>query len=111
VVSGPSYSSVYGEVSTIDCSAILDGAKLQLFATNRSLEEVAEISVDLADRDITGLDSAELLTGPDAKAANSFDAPDVVCSRAFDDVVIRNGRAHIELPPLSLLAATLDLGS
>jgi len=111
VVSGPSYSSVHGEVSTIDCSAILDGAKLQLFATNRSLEEVAEISVDLADRDITGLDSAELLTGPDAKAANSFDAPDVVCSRAFDDVVIRNGRAQIELPPLSLLAATLNLGA
>jgi alpha-N-arabinofuranosidase len=111
-VQGPSYQgSRHGEVHYLDCSAILGGSRLQVFATNRSQDEEMDLTVEVADRSIDALQSAELLTGPDAKAANSFDAPEVIRSKGFEGVQVRGGRAHTSLPPLSLLAATLELES
>jgi len=117
VVDVPTYEGKSnGQVHTVDASAILDsnGDRLYLFATNRSLDESASVRVELADGDITGLDSGELLTGPDAKAANSFEQPDVVVSRSFADagvdVKTAAGVASLELPPLSVAAMTFRLG-
>ncbi|MEE8390823.1 MAG: alpha-L-arabinofuranosidase C-terminal domain-containing protein [Anaerolineae bacterium] len=115
VVDGPTYEGKSnGLVHTIDTSAILNDDKLHVFATNRSLDESASVHVQLADGDITTLDSAELLTGPDAKAANSFEQPDVVVSRSFADagvdVRIVEGEASLELPPLSVAAMTFNIG-
>jgi alpha-L-arabinofuranosidase len=98
-------------VHYLDCSAILGGSRLQVFATNRSQDEEMDLTIEVADRSIAALQSAELLTGPDAKAANSFDAPEVIRSKGFEGVQVRGGRAHTSLPPLSLLAATLELES
>jgi len=110
-VVGPEYeASSYGRVTFIDASAILDGDRLHVFATNRNCDEAAELRVDLADRDVAGVASAEVLTGPDAQAANSFDAPDVVAPRSFDDVHVAAGAALAKLPPLSVTAMTLNLG-
>ena len=65
--------------------------------------------INLADRDIAALDSAELLTGPDAKAANSFEQPDQIKPRSFSDVKIAQGRVEMELAPLSVTALTFRL--
>ena len=112
VVDGPRYAGERnGEVSTVDCSAILDGDRLQVFATNRSLDEEAVLVVRVADREIAALEGAELLAGPDAKAANTFDKPDLIRSRPFEAVEIRDGQARAGLPPLSLAALTLELAS
>jgi alpha-L-arabinofuranosidase len=70
-----------------------------------------DLTIEVADRSIASPESAELLTGPDAKAANSFDAPAVVRSEGFEGIEIRDGRAHLSLPPLSVMAATLELRS
>jgi alpha-N-arabinofuranosidase len=111
-VRGPSYQgSRHGEVHYLDCSAILGGSRLKVFATNRSQEEEMDLTIEVADRSIAALESAELLAGPDAKAANSFDAPEVIRSKGFEGVRVRGGRAHVSLPPLSLLAASLELES
>ncbi len=108
--SGPQYTSKsYGAVPVIDSSAILDGAALHIFASNRSQTEAAEIQVNLTDRQITGLLNAELLTGPDPKAANTYEQPDTVCSQPFDAVTIQDGLAIFSLPPLSVAAITLQL--
>ena len=108
----PSYlSPSYGEVHVVDTSAILDGARLQVFAVNRSADVEAPLEVALVDRSIAALESAELLTGPGPKAANSFDDPKVVLSLPFDSVDVREGRAHTTLPRLSVLAMTLQLAS
>jgi alpha-N-arabinofuranosidase len=98
-------------VHYLDCSAILDEERceLKVFATNRSQDEEMDLSIDLADRAIARSGSAELLTGPDAKAANSFDDPNVIRPVSFEGIEIRDGRARASLPPLSLLAATLEL--
>jgi len=74
---------------------------------NRSTMEGAPLRVARLDRPIHSVASAELLTGSDAKAANSFERPDVVTPRPFGDVAVRDGAASFELPPLSLLALSL----
>jgi len=104
---GPTYTTQsYGAAPYVDASAILSGQDLHVFTTNRDTAESMELNVQLADRPIGSLVDAEILTGPDAKAANSFEDPDRVNPRAFDDVTIRNGRATYELPPLSMAALT-----
>jgi len=111
-VRGPVYQgSQHGEVHYLDSSAILGGDRLEVFVSNRSQDEEMDLTIEVADRSIASPAGAELLTGPDAKAANSFDAPDLVRSEAFEGIEVRGGRAHLSLPPLSLLAATLELES
>ena len=71
---GPTYvAKTNGTVPVIDASAILDGRRLHVFATNRDLAEPAPLSIALADGSIAALESAEIVTGPGPKAANSFD--------------------------------------
>jgi alpha-N-arabinofuranosidase len=111
-VQGPVYrGSHHGEVHYLDGSAIADGDRLQVFASNRSQDEEMDLTVEVADRPVASLESAELLTGPDAKAANSFEVPDLVRSEAFEGIEVRGGTAHLTLPPLSVMAATLQLVS
>jgi alpha-L-arabinofuranosidase len=109
-VDGPTYSGkTHGPATYVDASAILDGDALHVFLTNRSLVEAAPVRVQVSDRAIASLRSAEALTGPDAKAANSFAQPDAVRARSFADVKIADGGANLALPPLSVVAATFGL--
>ena len=110
-VSGPKYEGdTNGEVHYVDASAILGDGILHAFTVNRSLDEAAPVRVALADKPFASLESAELLTAPHAKAANSFEEPDVVVARAFGEVKLVKGAAHVELPPLSLAAMSFRLG-
>ncbi len=108
-VDGPRYRSSYGEVDEIDCSAILDGNQLYVFATNRNVDEVAPVRVAVADRPLVRAGPAEVLSGPEAKAANSFEHPAVIRSAPFDRVMIEGGVARWKLPPLSFAAVTLEM--
>ena len=109
-VEGPTYTiDKYGDIAFIDASSILDGDTLQVFATNRNLTESAALTIDLADRDIKSFVDAELLSGIDPKAINTFDQPDNVVANDFSDVKIVDGKAVLELPPLSVCAMTLKL--
>jgi alpha-N-arabinofuranosidase len=111
LVDGPTYRGERnGEVHFLDCSAILDGNRLSVFVTNRDPAGNASLKIMLADGRIERLESCELLSGPDAKAANSFDKPNVIRCEPFDDVGIRNGSALVTMPPLSVLAMTLGIG-
>jgi alpha-N-arabinofuranosidase len=110
VVQGPTYEGkTNGQVAVIDASAILDAQKLHVFAVNRSVDEPAAVHVNLADREIAAMENAELLTGPDAKAANSFEQPSLIRAQPFDGVSIADGKATVELPPLSIAAMTFRL--
>ena len=108
IVSGPTYEGKnHGTVQTIDTSAILGEGQLHLFLTNRSMDESATVTVHVADRSLMSLVSAELLTGPDAKSANTFEQPDLVKTVPYTDAQIADGQATLVLPPLSVVAATL----
>jgi alpha-N-arabinofuranosidase len=110
---GPSYESPsHGVVPVVDASAILGEGTLSVFLTNRSLDEKAEVRVELAGAGggLAALRDAELLSGPGAKAANSFEQQDVVRSQPFAGAAVRNGVATVELPPLSFAAVTFGAG-
>ena len=110
VTDGPSYTSPsYGEATYIDSSAILNGDQLSVFAVNRATNENMTVEIDLADGAITGQLDGELLTGAAPDAANDYDAPDRVVAVGFDGVQVRDGKAIMELPPLSLVAVTLQV--
>jgi alpha-N-arabinofuranosidase len=110
VVDGPTYAGrTSGRVHTIDASAILGKNCLHVFATNRSLTDLATVRIKLVDRSIRALESADLLTGPGPKGANSFEHPNVVRSRPLEEVSIDPGEAGVQLPPLSVAAMTLVL--
>ena len=109
-IDGPTYvSESYGETSNIDASAILDDGRLHVFATNRSLDDVAVVHLQIADADLETMVSGEMLTGISPQSANSFEDPDVVSSRPFTEAKVANGEATVVLPPLSVTAMTFGL--
>ncbi|MBN1936072.1 MAG: alpha-N-arabinofuranosidase, partial [Anaerolineae bacterium] len=110
IIDGPCYTSVsYGEVAYVDSSAILGDGVLHVFLTNRSLNEAAPVTITVADHPIKALDRAELLTGPEPQAANTFEQPGLIAAHSFDQVKIAEGSAMAVLPPLSVAAMTFKL--
>lgn len=57
----------------------------------------------------SGTRYADILTGPDAKAFNSFEDSDIIKAQPFEDIRVDDGRVRCKLPPLSFVAMTLDL--
>jgi alpha-N-arabinofuranosidase len=109
-VEGPGYEgATNGWVHTVDASAVLGEGRVHVFAINRSLDEAAPLHVELADGAIAGLESGELLSGSDPKAVNTFDQPDLVQPQTLEGARIVDGRAEVELPPLSVTAMTFSI--
>lgn len=109
-VDGPSYDSTsHGKVNTIDASAILGDGMIHVFAANRDLDETAEVRIRLADGAFKKVTSADVLSGPDAGSANSFERPDVVKPTTLEGVRVSDGEATFELPPLSFAAVSLGM--
>jgi alpha-N-arabinofuranosidase len=109
-VDGPGYEGkTNGFAHFVDSSAILAGDRLHVFLTNRSLDEAAEVGIALTGREIVSLESAEALTGPGPKSANSFEDKTFVTAKPFEAVNVVDGWAYCELPPLSFAAVTLKL--
>ena len=110
VVLGPVYEGLTnGRVCYIDASSILNQNKLNVFLTNRNTNEPAIVHINVENQNLSALDDAEILTGPDAKAANSFESPDLLQSQPFAEIRINQGKATVELPPLSVAAMTFVL--
>ena len=110
-VDGAGYrSESYGRVLFVDAAMIQDDRKLHVFVTNRSTDESAPLRIVLEDRPIESLSSAEILTGGgDPKAANTFEQPDQVGKRPFQEIKVAGGRVQCFLPPLSFAAMTFEL--
>lgn len=109
---GPTYTGrTNGNAPYIDTSAILNGDRLHVFVVNRSLHQSVPLEINLADRQIRALESGELLSGPDAKTANTYEQPDLVISHPWGEVKISNGQASFEMPALSVGAFTWQLES
>jgi alpha-N-arabinofuranosidase len=101
-VDGPSRrGKSSGEAALVDASAILGEGVLHVFLANRSDSQAAPVTIDPADFRLAGLASAEVLTGPGAKAENTWTKPDLVAAKPFAEVRVRDGTAALELPPQS----------
>ncbi len=114
IIEGPMYEGkTNGQVCLIDSSAIIDDERLYFFATNRHSDKKTRVQLRLLDKDIVALESGDLLTGPNAKASNTFEQPNLVKSISINEsdlnVKMNRGGFSIELPPLSVAALTLHL--
>jgi hypothetical protein len=49
------------------------------------------------------------MTGPEPKALNTFEQPDLIQARPFQATSIADGLATVTLPPLSVAAMTFQL--
>jgi alpha-N-arabinofuranosidase len=109
-IQGPSYEgATNGRVHTVDSSAILDGDRLHVFATNRSLEADAPLRIMLADRAITKIEGCEIVTGDDPKVENSFEDPNRISATKFEQVKLCSAGAEASLPRMSVVAMSFAL--
>ncbi|MCM8817493.1 MAG: alpha-N-arabinofuranosidase [Candidatus Omnitrophica bacterium] len=109
-VEGKTYESKsYGEISYIDACAIQDKENLHIFLINRSLEKTIELSIDPADIEIEKVENAEILTGKDPKAANSFENKEEIIPEDFCQIKTSGGKAVCEIPPFSFVAITFKV--
>jgi alpha-N-arabinofuranosidase len=112
VVKGPGYMSHnYGYVNTVDTSAILGEGSLYVFLINRSLSETAPVTIEFTGGRMEGVESAEVVTGPDAQAHNTYEQSGIVCSQPFKAVQVQKGEATMKLPPLSVVAITFKVAT
>ena len=110
-VSGPGYDSPsYGWVNVIDTSAILGDGVLHTFLVNRSTSEESEVEIDHASGKVIAIESAEVLSGADPKANNTYEHPNSICSGPLSAVKVVDGKASISLPALSVAAVTFKVG-
>ena len=81
--------------------------RLHVFCVNRSTDTAAPVTLDVGGTTLGPAVAAELLTGPDAKMANTFERPDVIRPDPFTEVDVDGPTATFELPPLSFAALSL----
>ncbi len=110
IVKGPGYESPsYGFVHTIDTSAILGNGLLHTFLVNRSTDESTTIQIAAAGIHIKSIESSELITGPSAAASNTFDKPNTICNQKLSKIKLDDGKAVIQMPPLSIAAISFHI--
>ena len=103
-VDSPTYDAgERGEVQFIDASASYDDktGDLALFLVNRSVDEDAQVTIDLSDRSITGAGSVQIMTGDDPKLANTWDEPNNVVP-GIGNAELSGGVLTVDVPKLGM---------
>ena len=107
MVESPTYEvSGMGQVSYLDVVATADpqDGKTALFVLNRDLTKPHAVEINWQDRAPGRVLAANILTGSDLKALNSFEAPNRVAPQAFDKPSTSGGKTKFEAPPRSYIA-------
>ena len=109
-IDGPSYESAdFGATTQVDASLILDDDKLHVCLVNRDLANPTDVTLAMADGSLTTLVDGEMVHGTDPKAANSWDAPEMLRPVPFTAISFNGGTATATLPPLAMASFTLKL--
>ncbi|HVK05543.1 MAG TPA: alpha-N-arabinofuranosidase [Armatimonadaceae bacterium] len=97
-----------GDVPALDVAASYapeDGA-LSLFLVNRSQSDPVSLTVALGNVAAEAVENVAVLSGDDPKAANSWEAPDVLKSRPGSASVTEGGGIAVTVPALGFVALT-----
>lgn len=106
---GPGPDDAQAGARFINASATWEEGRVHLFLTNRSLDSEAPVEVELLGVRAAALASAEIVTGSDPKAANSWDNPDCVKAVPFGQLEVTEKGVRAVLPPMSFVAATVEV--
>jgi alpha-L-arabinofuranosidase len=99
-----------GQVPYLDVAGILnpEDGKLSMFLLNRDLNKARAVEINWQGRSPSSVLGATMITGPDLKAFNTFEAPRRVAPQPMDkSSIISSGsgaRTGLELPPRSYTA-------
>ncbi len=103
-VEAPTYEvAEMGQVSYLDVAATQDAAsgKVAMFVLNRDLSKPHTVEVNWEAKAPSRLVIANLLTGDDLKAVNSFEAPNRVAPQPFEKPATSGGKTKFEVPARS----------
>ena len=106
LVESPTYEvSGMGQVAYLDAVATVDktDGKVALFVLNRDLTKPHTVEINWQDKAPGKVLAANILTGNDLKAGNSFEAPTRVAPQAFDKPSTSGGKTRFEAPPRSYI--------
>ncbi|MBT3941615.1 MAG: alpha-N-arabinofuranosidase [Chloroflexi bacterium] len=109
VIDGPEYDAgERGSVPSLDVSASYESStgEVAVFAVNRDPGNSTTATVSVNGRSVTNADPGWLMTGDDPKAFNDWAAADRVVPSTCT-VSVEDGVAHMELPPMSIVVATM----
>ncbi len=102
LVEAPTYEvNGMGQVSYIDAVATTENGKVAVFVLNRDLSKSHTVEINWQDRAPGKVLAANILTGNDLKAVNSFESPNKVAPQAFDKPATSGGKTKFEAPPRS----------
>jgi alpha-N-arabinofuranosidase len=107
LVESPTYEvSGMGQVPYLDAVATADPqeGKTTLFVLNRDLSKAHTVEINWQDKAPGKVLAANILTGNDLKALNTFEAPQRVAPQAFDKPATSGGKTKLEAPPRSYIA-------
>jgi alpha-N-arabinofuranosidase len=105
----PHYDTrLFGAMPLLDVSASYDAAADQgaVFLVNRSLHEPVTTDIIWQGAAPARASAVYQLSGPDPKAINTFEQPDVVVPRRLEGMPATDGRITLRLPPLSFTVVT-----
>jgi alpha-L-arabinofuranosidase len=110
-VDGPSYDTAkHGRAALVDAAASFDAATASaaVFLVNRSLDEEAQVTIDVRTLSLTALQEASTLSERDPHAANTVDDQEAVRPRANASARVADGVLTVTLPPVSWTALALS---
>lgn len=110
-VEAPGYdTAAYGSVPLVDAVATYDEGtgSTAVFLVNRSLEDSAEVSVDVRALGDVSVRSASSLYDEDRGAANTLAAPGRVGLKPTPTAEVSDGTVRLVLPPVSWTAVQLS---
>jgi alpha-N-arabinofuranosidase len=95
-------------VPVLDVSASYDAGKGEgaVFLVNRSQTEAVSTDLIWQDGQALAIDKAWQLAGSDPKEANSWESPEQITAKVIAVPAVENGRATLNLPPLSFTVLT-----
>ena len=99
----------YGEVNLVDAVATHDATTgaTAVFLVNRSMDEAAEVTIDVRALGDVAVTTARTLTDDDTTAANTLADPERVVLIDNDSARVSDGTITITLPPVSWTALSL----
>lgn len=102
-------TDAYGSVPVIDAVTTFDAAtgSVSVFLVNRSQTDPVTLSFDIAEFGTVLEASARTLSDDDVYAVNTLEDPERVALRQNETLVVSDGAAVVELPPVSWTAISL----
>lgn len=98
----------FGGVPALDVSASYDAESGEgaIFIVNRSQTDAITTELIWQDSEQVAFETGWQLAGSDVKAANTWDNPNAITAQSITVPQIADGRATIQLPPLSFTTLT-----